>query len=210
MKLDASFYHSIKDELQNLPGEKAHSEMMPSRRRSSRLIKDASKYKTSAVLALLHQTSNGIHMILTERQSYGGKHSGQISFPGGKQENEDQSTIHTALRETHEEIGIHPDQVNVLGKLTDVYIPVSGFLVHPYVGFMDEHPEFILEEREVKSVFTFPVEDLLKDDLRRITKIQNHDGIWMKDIPCFEIQKKTVWGATALMLNEFRLILKRF
>lgn len=193
-----------------LPGEEAHLEMMPYRKASSLALQEAQSYRVSAVLMLIFDSPEGPQLVLTERQSYEGKHSGQISFPGGKQELSDESTIITALRETNEEIGLNPPDIHVIGKLTDVYIPVSGFLVHPYLGYHPAKPEFIPDPREVKSVITFPVEHLLKEEIRVLTRIRNHQGLIMKDIPCFMIQEKAVWGATALMLNEFRLLLNRF
>ena len=202
-------YEKIKIEMLDLPGESAHVDMIPFRKVSSLAVKDKSNFRLSAVMIILYAHNNQIHTVLTERQSYNGKHSGQMSFPGGKKEGIDLNTRFTAIRETTEEIGVQISPDNILGQLTDVYIPVSNFLVHPYVAFSQQRPDFLADEREVKSIIEFPVNSILQPESRVLTKVQNHKGIWMKDIPCFEIEKKAVWGATALMLNEFRMILER-
>ena len=204
-----TFLLKIKEELQNLPGESAHLEMFPLRKASSLAIPKNGIYKVSAIMAMLFSEEEELKLTLTQRHDYKGKHGGQISFPGGKAENFDNSTEQTALRETHEEIGIEPNQITVLGKLTDVYIPVSKFLVHPYVGYHDSNPKFIASDKEVKEIITFNIVDLLQEKNRQTTKIKTSNGLYLKDIPCFTIQDKIVWGATALMLNELKIILNR-
>jgi 8-oxo-dGTP pyrophosphatase MutT (NUDIX family) len=204
-----SLLEQIQNELQDLPGKSAHIEMFPLRETSRMSIPDKGEYKVSATMAMLFPEEEEIKLTLTQRHDYKGKHGGQISFPGGKTEEFDESTIQTALRETQEEIGINPNQINVLGKLTDVYIPVSNFLVHPYVGYHDSSPKFIASDKEVKEIITFNVTDLLKEENRQTTKIKTSNGLYLKDIPCFTIHDKIVWGATALMLNELKIILNR-
>lgn len=204
-----SFSTQLQNELKNLPGEEAHIEMFPLRARTSEALKTAEGFRLSAVMALLYPVGESHELILIERQDYDGKHSGQMSFPGGKKEDEDYTSLEAALRETHEEIGIHPDHITVLGRLTDVYIPVSNFLVHPYVGMLESKPSFIPDPREVKSVFTFNVNELLRESNRVITTISLGKGATIKDVPAFKIDGKIIWGATALMLNELRIILKK-
>lgn len=148
-----TFSTQLQNELKNLPGEEAHVEMFPLRARTSEALKTVEGYRLSAVMALLYPSGASHNIILIERQDYDGKHGGQMSFPGGKKEDEDYSSLKAALRETHEEIGIHPDHIKVLGRLTDVYIPVSNFLVHPYVGMLESKPEFVADVREVKICF---------------------------------------------------------
>lgn len=202
--------HQLKSELLNLPGEAAHIDMVPFRMKTSEALKKPIDYRLSAVLLLLYYQNNTPHFILTERQDYNGKHSGQISLPGGKVEDFDPSTKDTALREANEEIGVDQKAVEILGQLTEVYIPVSNFLIHPYVGFLDAVPQISPDPREVKSVLHCPVSDLLNDQRRILTKIQVDQGRWLKDVPAFNLEDKTVWGATAIILNEFKFILKRF
>ncbi len=199
----------IRRELNDLPGEAAHRDMIPFRLTASEALKTPIDYKLSAVLVLLYRQNDELHFILTERQDYDGKHSGQISLPGGKTEPEDETTRVTALRETHEEIGIAPGQIDVLGQMTQVYIPVSNFLIHPYVGFTPDIPTIAADPREVKSVLHCSTRDLLNDKHRTLTKIQMRNGVWMKDIPAFLLEDKIVWGATAIILNELKMVLRR-
>lgn len=205
-----SIYQKIKTELNDLPGEIAHKDMIPFRLTASEALKKPVDYRLSAVMLLLYYESGTPHFILTERQDYNGKHSGQISLPGGKVEPEDKGTDFTALRETEEEIGVERNLIHVLGRLTEVYIPVSRFLIHPYIGFLENPPLINHDNREVKSVIHCPLPDLLNEENRVLTRFKTDNGIWMKDIPAFEIQEKIVWGATAIILNEFKFILKRF
>lgn len=200
----------LRNEIHNLPGEQAHKDMIPFRLTASEALKKPLNYKLSAVLLLLYFEAGQAHFILTERQNYNGKHAGQISFPGGKIEESDKNTAETALRETHEEIGVHGSSVELLGRLTEVYIPVSEFLIHPYLGFTSQLPEIYADKREVKTVLHCSLNELTNEENRILTKIQTSSGIWMKDIPAFRLQEKVVWGATAIILNEFKLMLARF
>ncbi|MBN4072599.1 CoA pyrophosphatase [Crocinitomix catalasitica] len=184
--------------------------MSPMRGRSSEALVQAKEYRTSAVLVLLYLDDNVLHSVLTERQTYEGNHSGQMSFPGGKMEESDQSPVDTALRECREEIGVGQNSIQIIGQLTNVFIPVSNFLVHPFVGFVNEKPETILDEREVKSIIHFPISELMDENSRVQTKIKLGGGLNLKDIEAFMIQDKIVWGATALICNELKQIFRRF
>ena len=208
MSTENLIYRKIQDALDDLPGTAAHLEMYPGRKVMPDALKEVTDYRTSAVLALLYE-HHGTKIVLTQRQNYRGKHGGQISFPGGKMEQFDQSTLQTALRETHEEIGVKPEEVEVIGKLTDVYIPVSRFLVHPYIGYHQDVPSFKPSEYEVKEVISFDVDQLLDEQNLSHKNIKTSEGLIIKDIPCFILNGRVVWGATALMLNEIKAILKR-
>lgn len=208
MKDTHLIYEKIQNGLRDLPGEPAHLEMFPKRRGAKEAIKSAKDYKTSAVLALLHHDES-TQLTLTQRQDYDGTHSGQISFPGGKMEASDANPLAAALRETKEEIGLGSEQITILGGLTDVFIPVSNFLVHPYIGYYNGHPNFTRSEREVKEIFSFDIELLTEPKILQKRSIKIAGGAILKDIPCFIINDKIVWGATALMLNEIKQILIR-
>jgi 8-oxo-dGTP pyrophosphatase MutT (NUDIX family) len=204
-----NYYKNIKKELSNLPGESAHLEMIPFRLQTSRYSHLFNDAKLSAVMCLILNKDNEFHIILIERQTDGGRHSGQISFPGGKKDIEDIDLQETALRETEEEIGIAKSKIEVLGELTQVYIPVSNFLVKPFIGVVLEGFEYVLSENEVKSVFKFSIEDLIDEKSIKKVDMDGYNGTKMKNIPCFILDGKIVWGATAIILNEVKTILKR-
>jgi 8-oxo-dGTP pyrophosphatase MutT (NUDIX family) len=202
-----TIYKKIKQALNHLPGDLAHKEMYPIRKSITEVNLADEEYRNSAVLALMFEENDTLKLVLTQRQEYEGKHSGQISFPGGKNEANDIDFQETALRETNEEIGVFKENINILGKLTDVFIPVSKFLVHPFIGYHTGIPKFILSEREVKEVITFDLKLLLDDSILSKKQIPIGENKFLKDVPVFEIEGKVVWGATALIINEIKHIL---
>ena len=210
MLKQVDFIKQLKQELGNLPGETAHVDMLPLRQVSSEALKKAKNYRLSAVLLLLHEIEGQPHFVLTKRNQYNGKHSGQISFPGGKVEANDPDTNYTALRETHEEIGIQPNHVEMMGRLTEVYIPVSNFLIHPYIGYSKQALTTQADPREVSQVIHASTDALLDDSNKIATRIKLDNGMVLKDIPAFDFDGHIVWGATAIILNEFKTLLKRF
>jgi 8-oxo-dGTP pyrophosphatase MutT (NUDIX family) len=174
---------------------------------SSLAIKSAIDIRESAVAVVLCRNNDRIECILTQRTEYDGNHSGQVSFPGGKKDKSDLDLEETARRECFEEIGIPIDKGIFLGQLTDVFIPVSGFIVRPFVFYHYELPEFIQNEREVAEILTFPLFDLKKEELISTMEVHLPDGSIFKDIPYFDLANKKVWGATAFILSEVREIL---
>ena len=167
----------------------------------------ASNPKKAAVLALFYPNEeNETIFLLTQRASYKGTHSAQISFPGGKIENTDQTLAETALREANEEVGIFKEDVKIIREITDVYIPPSNFLATPFIGYSKKKPSFIINE-EVASTIEVKVTDLLDD--RNIDSIEM-DTSYMKKIhvPCFRLNNHVVWGATGMMLSEIKEMLK--
>ena len=158
---------------------------------------------------LLYPKHNDIYFCLTERQTYKGTHSNQISFPGGK--NEIGETIkETVLRECNEEIGVPIEDINIIGELTQVYVPPSNFLIHTFVGYCDFKPNFKPNTREVKSIIEIKLNDLSKINLIKKTRM-NFGGKEKKfevKVPYMDLNNKIVWGATSVILNEFRKMLK--
>ncbi len=192
----------------DLPGERAHSLVMPLRRPSYQEVKYDDNYRDSAVSILLHPSSDSsIRGILIQRPKYDGTHSGQVAFPGGKMETEDPNLEYTARRECFEEIGFPIESGTLIGSLTQVVIPVSKFVVYPYVFWTDELPELIPDEREVDHIFSFDIFELTESPIEK-TSIPIRGGMVLKDMPYFPIDNKIVWGATALMLSEFREIIR--
>ena len=190
-----------------LPGEAAHLEMLPYRGVTSTMLKSANDYRESAVAVLLFHEDEALKSVLIERPTYNGTHSGQMAFPGGKRDAEDPDLIFTALREMHEEIGFKDDKIIHLGQLTRVYIPVSRFLVYPHVFYSQNVYPFTPDPIEVESIITFDLFDICKPENKTTTQIKLDNGVIMKDITCFDIAEKVVWGATALVMEETRRLI---
>lgn len=193
-----------------LPGEEAHLEVIPlNRKPTSLLIDDADDYRRSAVGIYLFPYGNEVHTILIQRPHYEGKHGGQISFPGGKIEEEDPDLEYTARRESFEEINIPIESGELMGSLSEVFIPVSKFRVQPFVFFIEEEPVFKADPREVDEIITFNAGHLLKNDIIKKTDLNIGNGLIRKDIPYFDINGRIVWGATAMILSELRAVLDK-
>lgn len=150
-----------------------------------------------------------LHNVLIRRPEYPGVHSSQIAFPGGKQESTDRDLFHTATRESNEEVGVPEDQMQLIGELTPVYIPPSNFLVHPFVSWVEEEPTFIPDPREVARVIEYPLESLLDDEIIKVRSIKPSSVGYKINAPYFDIDQEVVWGATALILSEFREIIQQ-
>lgn len=161
--------------------------------------------RPGGVLILLYEESGIIKFPLIKRTEYLGAHSGQVSFPGGKAEVGETSLL-AALREGEEEIGIRRDDVKVLGVLTDFYVIPSNFIVTPVIATINS-PIFKPDEREVARVLTARLDHLLLDEAVREKEILAA-GKYPLRAPHFEVEGEIVWGATAMMLNEFRMVLK--
>jgi 8-oxo-dGTP pyrophosphatase MutT (NUDIX family) len=162
--------------------------------------------KPGSVLILLYPHDNQIYFPLIQRPQYTGAHSGQVSLPGGKAE-PGENAIETALREGQEEIGINPSHVNIMGKLSDFFVIPSNFLVTPVVGFTNIRPEFKADPVEVEKIIIGNLNQLLREDAVQSKEILAA-GRFSMLAPHFEIDSQIVWGATAMMLNELRIIIK--
>lgn len=192
---------------QELPGKAAHDKMMSRvRGMPGELPKNA---KPSAVLILLFPVADVWHVLYIRRAKDGHAHSGQISFPGGKQEPDDADLKTTALREAHEEVGIMSSNVEVIGQLTSLYIPVSNFNVYPFVALANARPEYHLQRAEVERIFEIPVHDLMSDKLKTMAKITSPlDRNFIRKVPAYQLPEDTIlWGATAMITSELEMIL---
>lgn len=161
--------------------------------------------RNSAVLILLYPWMDKAYFPLILRPQYDGKHGGQMALPGGKAEPSDENLVRTALREAQEEIGIKAIDVKVLGELTDVYIPISNYIVRPVIGYMDYKPEFYPDVREVERIYHTDIEDIIRGG-----EIINREiliGSQQVMVPGFEVQDSWVWGATSLILSELSDVL---
>ncbi len=165
--------------------------------------------RESAVLALFYPKHDVLYTLLMLRPTYIGVHSGQVSFPGGKREPEDRSLEHTALREFVEETGAADTPIEVLGTLSQVYIPPSRTLVTPFVGIASKLGTLSPDPHEVERLIEAPVELLLGADVIKRRQQLVHGTELPVDIPYFDVEGHVVWGATALMIAELRELLLR-
>jgi 8-oxo-dGTP pyrophosphatase MutT (NUDIX family) len=190
-----------------LPGEHAHTELEPVSRKKYPAAPDLSTAIPGAVLALFYLARNNkIMLVFIQRQIYDGVHSGQISFPGGRYEIKDEDLQQTALRETEEEIGVDAGLVTPIGKLSQLYIPPSNFLVSPFVGYLEQTPDFKKDNIEVAEVFALDIAKLLDVRSFQIQRVKGRSFDF--DAPCFYVDNRMIWGATAMMLNELITIVR--
>ena len=189
-----------------LPGTEAQFKMANAERRLNlKRYSVPDNSRRSAVLILLYESNKAIRFPLIVRPVYDGVHSGQIALPGGSFEEEDKDLQTTALRETEEETGIFSANVKVLGKLSDLYIPPSNFLVTPFVGVHKTKPEFIPHTREVARIVEMDLEKIMDEKLIREKNITLSNGLTIL-APYFDLDGLVVWGATAMILSEFRSV----
>lgn len=191
-----------------LGGKKSQFKLVPKLRlqfSEEEIIKN--NPKKAAVLALFYPDKNNqTKFLLTERASYKGTHSAQISFPGGKMDLIDKNLTETALRETFEEVGIQKEQVTIIRALSETYIPPSNYLVSPFLGFSNHTPTFN-KNYEVETIIEVFLEDLLNN--KNVSSFIT-DTSYMKNtsVPCFKLNNYVVWGATAMILSEVKDLLK--
>ncbi|WP_372755600.1 CoA pyrophosphatase [Labilibaculum sp.] len=202
------FIRILNDELNiGLPGFEAQKLMSPSSREQALLKSDPSKARDSSVLLLFYPKEGQLHLPFIKRTTGNTNHSGQMSFPGGKYEESDANRTITAIRETNEELGVECEKINILGFLTELYIPVSNFMVLPVLAYSDERPSFTLSEFEVEELIEMPLTELLqKDNISEFIINKNGHRI---AAPFFHAKGHKIWGATAMILSELREILLR-
>ena len=192
-----------------LPGSVAHLKMAYKGRILAFKNIDLQKItpRNAAVLMLLYPKEEKTHLALIVRNVYEGVHSGQISFPGGKHELTDVDLAQTALRETYEEVGVNPQWVTILRGFTSIYIPPSNFMVYPFLGICTQKINFVLDYNEVQQIIELPLSVFLDDKI--VVNVQQTTTYATDfEVPAFLIENKTVWGATAMIMNELKIVLK--
>ncbi len=204
------FFKAIPNVLnEDLPSKSSHIKMAPLDRIKSMEDNsyDFSSVRKAAVMMLFYPKKGVTHLLLIIRNSYPGVHSSQIAFPGGKVEEIDFDLKQTALRETQEEIGIDPNDIHVIRDFSSIYIPPSNFLVYPFLGVSKTELTFTLQEDEVAGIIELPLSVLFDDSIVNIKTLETSYSQSI-EVPVFQIEEHTVWGATAMMLSELKDVLK--
>jgi 8-oxo-dGTP pyrophosphatase MutT (NUDIX family) len=189
---------------QPLPGIAAQIKLAPEYRVESLRAAPPADARAAGVLILLYLYQNEWYFPLMKRVEDGLVHGGQISLPGGSQE-AGESLRETALREACEEIGAACAEVEVIGQLSTIYIPPSNFLVTPTVGFVGQRPDFRCDPREVAELIEVPLSTLFDRDVVK-REPWSLRGVTV-EVPFYQIGPHKVWGATAMILSEFSLLL---
>jgi 8-oxo-dGTP pyrophosphatase MutT (NUDIX family) len=209
MHFDAFLQHTPKIQIVELPATFAHAKMAPSNRLDLLRVIDFSNLRPrkAAVLMLFYPKKTQTHLALILRASYNGVHSSQIAFPGGKVEEHDIDLSNTALRETHEEIGVHPSHINIIRPFTQVYIPPSNFMVYPFLGYSKVELDFKLQDEEVAGIVELPLATFLDDSIVENKMMKTSYAVSF-EVPGFQVNEHFVWGATAMMMSELKETLK--
>ena len=188
-----------------LPGEMAHRLMLPEGRSLYPLNGETAGLQSS-VLMLLFPCEEVIHTCLIRRPSAMKNHGGQIAFPGGRFEKKDITLENTAIRETFEEVGVERGKIEILGRLSPLYVQVSNFTIHPFIGLCKEIPDFRTDKREVDKLFKVPIDHFLNHKIPQFQNVNTIHG--PLEVPGFYFDDLFVWGATAMILAEFTELLK--
>ena len=165
--------------------------------------------KKSAVMILMYNDEFGTKVIFIRRSFYVGIHAGQIAFPGGRFEEEDITVENTALREIEEEIGIKPKEINVVGRLSDIFVPVSNFIISVFVGFLDEKPEYKIDEREVAEIIEVELSEFFQNDVISEKEFLVPSTSKSVKAPYYKVGNIELWGASAMVMSELIDMLKQ-
>lgn len=194
-----------------LPGEASQYKMAPESRLEElqRINISQNNPRRAGVMALFYPTNNmGTNLLLILRKTYKGVHSNQVAFPGGKEEKSDDGLLTTALRETYEEVGVAPKDITVIKEISEIFIPPSNFMVQPYIGLYRNPKPFVKQDAEVELILEVPLSDFLDDTLVVSKKMTTSYAVDI-EVPAFKLNGYIVWGATAMMMNEIKELLKQ-
>ncbi len=209
MNFSSDFFSNLNKQLkQVLPGESAQKKLSAHPDYTIKgLLQKNPNPRQSAVMIVLWPENNGVRCLLIRRSDSASAHGGQMAFPGGKWDELDTDLIQTAIRETREEIGLGLDTQSVIGALSPLYIPVSNFLVNPFVASCGMRPLLSIEPAEVQDVVDFDLGHILNDQNIHIGERLLQNGAKLKT-PYYEIEGFEVWGATAMILSELAEVLR--
>jgi 8-oxo-dGTP pyrophosphatase MutT (NUDIX family) len=198
-----NFIASLQEQLGTpLPGVVSQLKLAPVHRLSELLEDPPLDAVKSSVLLLLYPKANKLYSNVILRAEYDGIHSGQISLPGGRMEETDHDHLETALREANEETGIDISTVKILGSLSRLYINRSNYVVFPFVGYTDKQPNFLPDPLEVQEIIEFEISDLYEPNTLVHKTLHFKNGFSIT-APGFQIGDHFMWGATAMIFNEF-------
>ncbi|WP_166260283.1 NUDIX hydrolase [Marinobacter salicampi] len=157
-------------------------------------------YPEAGILVPVTDNTQNPEIIFTLRSANMTTHRGQVSFPGGRRDPEDPSLQHTALRETHEEIGLPPEQVQIVAPLSQV-MSRYGILVTPYVGVVPEAHPLSANPAEIETIFRVPVSYFLEDRRERTDALDFLSNTYY--VPCYRWERFQIWGLSAVVLVDF-------
>ena len=192
----------------SLAGEFAHSLLAPPYRMGQLKSLNVSNVKPKKAAVLLHFSPDlygKVKFVLIQRHVYNGTHSGQISFPGGKPEAQDENLWTTALREAQEEVRLVSNRVKYICSLSNFYVPPSNFLITPFLGYSEKRCVFTPQPEEVDGIIEILLEDLIQKE-PVMTKQRTSTSHFI-DVPTYVFDRHQVWGATAMILSEFKILL---
>ena len=193
-----------------LPGAPSHLKLAPEHRAQdlANMKGNFENAKKSAVMILLFHEEEKLKVVFIRRSFYVGIHAGQIAFPGGRYEESDVEIKNTALREIEEEIGITADKIEILGQLTDIYVPPSNFLISIFVGYLAEKPQYKPDEREVAEVIEVDLDEFFQNDVIQEKEFVVPSAKTSVNALYYRITNADLWGASAMVMTEFLDILR--
>ncbi|HEY4539852.1 MAG TPA: CoA pyrophosphatase [Faecalibacter sp.] len=198
----------LSESVEPLPAWDSHEKLSPPYREKYdlELIKRTNP-RVASVLIMLYENDYGeIEFPITMRVSYDGAHSHQFSLPGGQFEEQDISLDQTAIRETVEELGVFDEDIEIVKQLSEIFIPPSNFIVYPFIGVHHGTPQFVPDESEVEYVIPLDLEAFLNAEPETFVKEFSGHQV---EIPGYNIgDDEFIWGATAMILEEFKDVIK--
>lgn len=201
--------NQLREKLNNtLPGDAAHKLLEPQTRRHYEGHEPLVHPRKSSIMIIIYPSGDFFSTYTILRPKYDGVHSHQIAFPGGQEEKQDDNLLDTAIRETQEEIDVTVNKNEVLGKLTDIYIPPSNFMVAPYIAFLDSKPQTKRQPSEVEEIIEVNLREIIAPDaiVSRSLFLERYGEV---RVPCFMAGDYIIWGATAMIMSELREVLRK-